>query len=253
MKRWLLLGIAIVFTALGVWMLVDTLRHPAGAKPGQLWMALSILLLFGAAGLLFGFQILTETRRGRGAADEADRAPADGALLATYSKVWLAIGVGVCSAFALAGLFMFAAGLSGLGIVGIIVGLLAAIVFGSFAVIGLVQLGSRGWSARRIRIDAAGIRDSSIGDRLIGWDEIAVIARRTLYGQRLVEVRLRDPAAYVADITGLQRPLARLNLAFGFAPYSITLTGLNVDEADLIAAVDRFKPGTLLLLGGEDA
>src|SRR5215471_9246952 len=61
-RQWLLLAIAVVFTALGAWMLVDTLQHPAAAEPRQLWMGLAILIMFGGATVLFGYEIIAITR-----------------------------------------------------------------------------------------------------------------------------------------------------------------------------------------------
>ena len=249
-RQWLLLAIAVVFTALGAWMLVDTLQHPAAAEPRQLWMGLAILIMFGGATVLFGYEIIAITRIEDIERALDARAPAP--LVAIYSATWSAVGLAGSLAFALAGWFMLRAGLSGGGIALVAIGSLAAVVFGGFAAIGLLQLWQAGWSARRLSIDADGIRDTRIGNRLIAWNEIAIIACRTLYGQRLIEVRLKDPSDYVADIGGVQRSLARLNVAFGFAPYSIALRGLSATEADVMAAIERFKPATVLLIGDTD-
>jgi hypothetical protein len=252
MKPWLLLAIAVGFTVLGAWMLVDTIRHPAAAEPGQPWMALAILVMFGGAGVLFGYEIIAAARK---AADDTQRCrqpTTDGALVASYSRAWLAVGVIGSLAFALAGLFMLQAGLASGGTSPVVIGALAAIVFGGFVAIGLLQLWQTGWSARGLSIDFDGIRDTRIGNRLIAWNEIAIVACRTLYGQRLIEVRLRDPSGYIADIGGVQKPLARLNAAFGFAPYSIALRGLSATEAAVIAAIERFKPATVLLIRDAD-
>src|SRR5262249_39113621 len=147
------------------------LRYPATAEAGQLWMALAILVMFGGAGVLFGYEIVADARRSR----RVEAGLADGALVATYSNTWLAIAIGGALPFARAGGFVLRAGLWGDGAALIVVGSLAAVVLGGFAGIGMAHLRRRGWSARRLRIDAAGIRDSSIGDRLIAWDEIALV------------------------------------------------------------------------------
>ncbi|HTO82058.1 MAG TPA: hypothetical protein VMQ73_07480 [Methylomirabilota bacterium] len=68
----------------------------------------------------------------------------------------------------------------------------------------------------------------------------------------MIEVRLKDPSGYVAGISGVQGPLARLNAAFGFAPYSIALRGLSATDADVMAAIERFKPATVLLIVNTD-
>jgi hypothetical protein len=245
-KRWRLLAMAIAFTVIGAWMLVDTLRHPAAAKPGQLWMALSILVMFGAGAILFGYEIIAGARAASG--ESGGHGYSVDAWVATYSNVWLTIGSGGCIALALAGLFMLAAGLSGLGIGASIAGSLAVTTFGSIGLIGVAQLWRSGWSSRWLSIDATGIRDSRL-DRLIAWDEIALIAGRSLSGQRLIEVRLKEPALYVARMSGARRLLVRLNLAFGFAPISIGIAGLSATEADVMAAIERFKPATVLLIG----
>jgi len=251
-KRWLLLAIAVGFTALGAWMLVDTIRRPATAEPGQLWMALAILIMFGGAGVLFGYEIIVAARKAADDIEPLGRPGTEGALVASYSTTWLVIGLTGSLAFALAGLLMLRAGLSGGGAGPTAIGALAAVVFGGFAAIGLLQLWQTRWSARRLSIDADGIRDTRIGNRLIAWNEIAIIALRTLYGQRMIEVRLKDPSGYVADIGGVQKPLAHLNVAFGFGPYSIALRGLSATEADVVAAIERFKPAYVLLIGDTD-
>src|SRR5262249_14814241 len=251
-KRWLLLAIAVGFTALGAWMLVDTIRRPATAEPGQLWLALAILIMSGGAGVLFGYEIIVAARKAADDIEPLGHPGTEGALVASYSTTWLVIGLTGSLAFALAGLLMLRAGLSGGGAGPTAIGALAAVVFGGFAAIGLLQLWQTRWSARRLSIDAAGIRDTRIGNRLIAWNEIAIIALRTLYGQRLIEVRLKDPSDYVADIGGVQRSLARLNVAFGFAPYAIAVRGLSATEAAVIAAIERFKPAYVLLIGDTD-
>jgi len=234
-------------TASGAWMLVDRLRHPATADPDQLWMALAVVVMFGACGLLFGFEIVAAARKRR-PSDSHRQGTSEAPLVMAYSNVWMGIALAGCAAFAAAGLFMLKASLAGGALGEFVVGLLAAVVFGGFAVIGGARLWQSGWSGGRVSIEAAGIRDSRLGGRLIAWDEIAVVTCRTFYGQRLVEVRFRDPQAFAASLAGLQRLLARLNGTFGFASYAITLTGLSVSEQELVAAIVRLKPASVTLL-----
>lgn len=133
------------------------------------------------------------------------------------------------------------------GPAGFVVGPLATIVFGAFAVLGAAQLPRRGRVFRRIRIDADGIHDSRIGDT-IGWDEIEWIAGRGIYGQRVIEFGLADPDRILASLGRGQRALARLNQRFGYAPYAIALAGLSVGEAEVAAAIRRFRPAQLPVL-----
>ena len=237
---------SLAFAAIGGWMLSDALRHPASAEPDQIWVALALVALFGSGAVLFGFGIVSERRRPHQGSSEA-AGTGDGSLRATYSGAWTAIGLGGCIAFALAGLFLLTAGIRGGSAVMVAIGLLAAVVFGGFALIGVIRLLQSGWG-RSIAVDAMGIRDSSLGNRLIAWEEVAAIVCRTFHGQRLIEVRLRDPHAYWSALGGPRRWLARLNAAFGFAPYSIGLTGLSVGEDEILAAIQRCKPLALPML-----
>ncbi|HZF34754.1 MAG TPA: STM3941 family protein [Candidatus Angelobacter sp.] len=245
-KRWLQLLFALLFVALGGWMLLDALAAPAGAKTAQIWSALAIVVMFAGCAAIFAYELVGSRRadgRARGAAGHG-AAPAAGPLVAVYSNLWTTLGLAGCVSFAAAGVMMLlasiAGGSDGIGWPGFIVGPLTAIVFGGFAVIGAAQLRRRGWAFRHIRIDAAGLYDSRIG-QTIEWGDILSITCRTLYGQRMIEFDLADPERHLARLDRTQGALARLNRAVGFAPYAITLTGLSVGEAEIITAIERFR------------
>jgi hypothetical protein len=246
--RWLLLAVALAFSAAGAWMLIDALRHPTTAKPDQLWMGLASLAMFATGALLSAYEFAAGARIVRREAERPGPG-ADAPFVATYSNVRTGVALAGCVAFAAAGLLMLKAGVAGDAVGGLAIGPLAATVFGGFAAIAITRLWRRGWSAGRLSIDAAGIGDTRLGGRVIGWDEIAAITRCTHYGQQLIEVQLRDPAAYVASLGRLQRFLARLNLAFGFAPYSIVVAGSDASADDIVAAIERFGPAAIFISG----
>jgi hypothetical protein len=249
-KSWHQLLLAPMFVALGGWMLVDALIGPAGARTGQIWTALAIAVMFAGCAAIFAYELVTGRRlsqRAPGGSEHGAEKMA-GPLVAVYSNVWTALALAGCVTFAVAGVMLLLASLAGdsggIGWPGFVVGPLAAIVFGGFAVSGATQLQRRGWAFRHIRIDAGGLYDSRIG-QTIEWGEILGIAGRTIYGQRIIEFSLADPERHLARLGRGQSAVARLNRAVGFAPYAITLTGLSVGEAEIIAAIDGFKPALL--------
>jgi hypothetical protein len=240
-KLWLLLAIALAFTAIGAAMLADALRQPEATDPGQLWMALAILLLFGMCGAIFGYQLRLAQRRARRQATGS----AGGPLVARHSGGWHMLATLGSLGFAAAGLFMM---LSGAGILIGLVGLLAVLVFGGFALIGIWRGARHQWSGAEIRIDEAGISDSRLLPPLIAWSAIELIACRDHFGQRFLDLRLQDPADHLARQGGLAQRLGRLNQTIGFGAYTLPLTGLDAGESELLDAIARFKPVTLPVL-----
>jgi hypothetical protein len=240
-RQWLLLTIAVVFTAGGAAMLAQALRRPEAVEPSQLWMALAILLLFGMCGAIFAYQLRLAQRRAQRQATASGSAP----LVARHSLGWHILATLGSLGFAAAGLFMM---LSGAGILIGLVGLLAIVVFGGFALIGVWRGARQHWSGAEIRIDEAGISDSRLLPPLMAWSAIELICCRDHFGQRFLDVRLKEPAAHLARQGGLDRRLGRLNQAIGFGAYTLTLTGLDAGEAELLAAIARFKPATLPVL-----
>jgi len=139
-KRWLQLLFALLFVALGGWMLLDALAAPAGAKTAQIWSALAIVVMFAGCAAIFAYELVGSRRadgRARGDAGHG-AAPAAGPLVAVYSNLWTTLGLAGCVSFAAAGVMMLlasiAGGSDGIGWPGFIVGPLTAIVFGGFAV-----------------------------------------------------------------------------------------------------------------------
>lgn len=244
-KSWLQLLVALVFVAGGLWMLVDALRDPAGAEAGQLWSSLGVTSMFGGCAALFAYELNRVRRAHRRARDGAGHGRASGPLDAVYSNVWAWLAVAGALTFAVAGVMMFLASVAGgIGWDGFVAGPLAAIVFGGFAVLGVLQLARNGRPFGQVRIDADGIYDSRIGGT-IGWGEIRWIAGRSIFGQRLIEFGLADPDRTLARFGRVHRALARLTRRFGVAPYGIGLAGLSVDEAEIAAAIERFRPAQL--------
>src|SRR5262245_8823214 len=178
-RQWLLLTIAVVFTAGGAAMLAQALRRPEAVEPSQLWMALAILLLFGMCIAIFGYQLRLAQRRARCQATASGSGP----LVARHSGAWHILATLGSLGFAAAGLFMI---LSGAGILIGLAGLLAIVVFGGFVLIGIWRGARQHWSGAEIRIDEAGISDSRLLPPLIAWSAIELICCRDHFGQRFL-------------------------------------------------------------------
>ncbi|MER6128622.1 STM3941 family protein [Streptomyces sp. NPDC001795] len=81
----------------------------------------------------------------------------------------------------------------------------------------------------------------------IGWTEIAAIGIREIKvrssSQRVLELVLHDPAAYLARAPRMARIAGKANLRMGYSPANISATTLPVDLNEVMATMRRYHPG----------
>jgi hypothetical protein len=114
------------------------------------------------------------------------------------------------------------------GSVGGWVGILGVALFGTGAVVGLVQGLRRG---PRLSIDDDGIHDRTLGVGVIAWSDIVSAAPYLVAKEPFIGLNLRDPAKYIQRAPPLKRRLARMHAASGMPPFSVNLVGLEGDPA----------------------
>jgi len=93
----------------------------------------------------------------------------------------------------------------------------------------------------QLRIDQAGVWYRAHSDATIPWDEIVACQVARVYNQRIVQLTLRDPAAYPSK-NPFTRATAGLNSAMGFAGVGIAATNLSGGPANVLAAVRHYRP-----------
>jgi hypothetical protein len=80
----------------------------------------------------------------------------------------------------------------------------------------------------------------------IGWTEIAEVRIREIKvrssTQRVIELVLHDPVAYLARAPRLARFAGKANLRMGFSPTNISATTLPADLDTVVAAMRRHHP-----------
>jgi hypothetical protein len=85
----------------------------------------------------------------------------------------------------------------------------------------------------------------------ISWAEVLHVTARPMPAGRttrnVIEVVLRDPAAYVARTTGTIRMAARANLAAGFSPAYVTEVGRGVSLDEIMIAMLAHHPALTVL------
>ncbi|MEV7020874.1 STM3941 family protein [Kitasatospora sp. NPDC093558] len=124
---------------------------------------------------------------------------------------------------------------------GLIGGALAVPFFGAAAVLLAVRLVR---NRPELVLDAHGLEHVQLGR--IAWTEVTAVRVRTMTvrgsTQRMIEVVLADPAAYLARAPRLVRAGAGLNRSLGCGPANIAANTLPVPLEEVLAAVHRHHP-----------
>ena len=106
------------------------------------------------------------------------------------------------------------------------VGWSGLVFFGACAVVGVWQLRESG---PRLTIDDDGILDRTLKVGVIAWEDIEGAAVGRVRRNPFIALALRDPAKYTSRLSPLMQRLVKANVALGFPPLSLNLTGLDAD------------------------
>jgi len=94
-------------------------------------------------------------------------------------------------------------------------------------------------------LTAEGLTHVMLGS--IGWSQIAAVGIREIKvrtgSQRVIELVLHDPAAYLARAPRMARIAGRANLRLGYSPATISAITLPVGLDEVVAAMRRHHPG----------
>ncbi len=111
----------------------------------------------------------------------------------------------------------------------------AIVVFTAFAVLWGRAIFDR---SPQLVIGPNGIHARGKTKSPIPWSEIDDIRVRTVAGNHVIELTLKDPSRYLGK--GLAAPLFMLNKAFGYTQMGIGTTGLDGSFDDVLEAIKRF-------------
>src|SRR5262249_16643552 len=119
------------------------------------------------------------------------------------------------------------------------------IFFGACALVFIWQLID---TRPRLVIDDKGVYFRPLKMGVLPWTDIEDAYVNSINQQLFICLQLRDTEKYLSKLSPLGRSLCSVNVALGFTPISLTLTGLDVDPyllCDLIrkrAAMTGRKP-----------
>jgi hypothetical protein len=140
-----------------------------------------------------------------------------------FWSVWIAIG-----------LIMLVAG-SGFDLLPLtIVGLALLAACGPLLVVTIRRLGD---PRPVIVVDAHGYHDRRLGDA-VPWGAITALRTRRNGNRIFLHVAVDDPARYLGNAGILKGPMLRINPATGYPPLASNLSGLDVAQDLLLAAVE---------------
>ncbi len=110
------------------------------------------------------------------------------------------------------------------------IGWMSIILFGGCGLVFIWQLLD---SRPRLIIDDRGVFDRTLGIGAIPWSEIADAYPRTIASSSFVCLVLRQPERFLSLLPRRRRAFASLNQQLGFTDFSINLTGVAVDPAEV--------------------
>lgn len=93
----------------------------------------------------------------------------------------------------------------------------------------------------QLRIDQDGIWYRAYSDDVIPWDQFVSCTVNRVYNQRIVQLNLRDPAAYPST-NRFTRATAGLNDAMGMGGVGIAATNLSGGPEKVLAAIAHYRP-----------
>ncbi|WP_258053335.1 STM3941 family protein [Streptomyces sp. Ru72] len=124
---------------------------------------------------------------------------------------------------------------------GVLAGAAAVLFFGLCACVAIGRLLRR---RPELVLTGEGLTHVMLGS--IRWTEIAEVTVREIRvrstSQRVIELVLNDPDAYLARAPRTARIAGKANLRFGYSPATISATTLPVDLDEVVAAMRRHHP-----------
>lgn len=123
-----------------------------------------------------------------------------------------------------------------------VIGAVVAVVFGVFAVLGMLVALRPGPA---LVVDRTGITDRSSATPagFVPWSEITGLGIRQLQGQRIVTVAVADPKAVLRRAHPLARPAMRASMWISGTPVNIATTTLPMTSDQLVREIAAFAPG----------
>lgn len=122
-----------------------------------------------------------------------------------------------------------------------IAGAVAVPFFGFCAVLLAARLIKR---TPELVITNEGLSHRSCGT--VSWEQISHVAIRTIRvrttSQRMIEVVLHDPSAYLATAPRLARVTANANMRMGYSPYNISANTMPASLEQVLAEMTRHHP-----------
>jgi hypothetical protein len=111
------------------------------------------------------------------------------------------------------------------------VGLMTSLFFGMGVGVGVWQfLDTR----PRLRISDKGILDRTLGVGVIRWADIENAYVRSINHESFICLLLRNEEAYASQLSPLKRKLQAANQALGFTPFSVNLSGVDLNPEQLL-------------------
>ena len=107
-----------------------------------------------------------------------------------------------------------------------ILGWSGLLFFGGCALVGVAQASRRG---PRLTIDDDGVLDRTLKVGVIAWEDIEDASLIHIQGNPFIALELRDATRYTAQLSPVMQRLVRANVALGYPPLSLNLTGLDAD------------------------
>lgn len=114
------------------------------------------------------------------------------------------------------------------------VGWLCMVFFGSCAMIFVWQLID---SRPRLVIDDKGVMDRTLGLGVIPWSEMEGAYLKSIHGQDFVCLELRNTDRWLERLSPLKRKLTSANVALGFAPINLNLSGVSADAGQVLQLI----------------
>lgn len=111
----------------------------------------------------------------------------------------------------------------------------AAIVF--FGACSLVFVWAMVESRPRLIISDEGVFDRTLGIGLIPWQDIQGAYVKSVLGNDFICLSLTRPEKYLGQLGSAKRSMVSANEALGFTPFSLNLSGLDVDTSQVFELV----------------